>query len=551
MPTMTRPTWVFGSVVAAALVTTAGVFGSAEAREFDWVEADAIDLSWNPSFLRTCLALTADGEPVRASLISAEQSVSLTFFGDVRLDHRDTDGNLLWSDLLTGKVHVQTLEVLAAGDIVLHGTYRGELHWSGEQALFDPTESNRDFLMRLNSDREVVWLLDYDETNPSASRIETLAVDESDQVWLGMTLLSGGSVLRRLALDGSTAEEYVQAGAHGLSSISFDPDGSAWVAGATSSGLHSFGGFEAESPFPYAMYLARYDAAGTGQWAHFIEDVTGQFPRVVADGNGAAYFAGSLHGDFDFGNLSADGVDWVFDFFLTKVDANGQFLWLQEVPSGVGGDAGIGVGPFLDAHPEGVVFSGFSRLNVDWGGNGEIPQSWGSQDALVLGFDSDGDVEWAKTAGSTGYDVTDAVAVDDFGNVFVAGHVSENAQFDDETLGTAWANNFIGKLGADETPATTPSVGLSLLPATVSPNPVRTDAHLRFRMEQAGVVSVTVFDVSGARVSGPTSHRVDSGWNEVPWSAADELGQRLSAGAYRLRVDAGARRFHAAVTVLP
>src|SRR5690606_13022481 len=174
---------------------------------------------------------------------------------------------------------------------------------------------------------------------------------------------------------------------------------------------------------------------------------------LVSDGSGNAYLAGLLNGVFEFGDLLPEGIDWVHDFFLVKVDAAGTFLWLREVPmDDYAGDGAIGGGAILACpDQERVLFAGFSRLSVDWGGDHNPPPGYGSNDVLVLEYSAEGDFRWAKTAGAVGYDIADAVAADALGNVYIAGQVSSGARFDDQEFEGAFINFFIASLPAEET----------------------------------------------------------------------------------------------------
>jgi hypothetical protein len=524
-------------LLALVLATAAG---SSAAGEFDWVRVDPLDLSFNPSLLRSQLALTPSGEPVRARLDQFRLSYGAIYLGDFRIDHHDAGGTLVWSDLLEGEVHVKGLRVDGTGAIVLHGVYRGSITVDG-QSLEHGGGDLREFLLKLDADREVEWLIDLQTADPTVFSVDALAVDASGHVWLG-SAHSGFSTIRRLGADGTAVETWTQTGPHTVADLAVEPDGTVWASGAASSGAHSFHGMEALGPFTYSSYLVKYAPGGVGQWARFVEDVTFQPTRLAPDGAGNVYLAGSLHGSFAFGDLVAEGVDWVYDFFLTKIDADGEFLWLREVPAdGAAGDAGVGLGFFLSCpDPDGVYFAGFSRGDVDWGGNGEIPPSYGARDVLVLEFAADGEFRWAKTAGSPWLDIADAVAVDGDGTVFLAGQVCEGAQFDALQFGGNFVNSFLAALPAGPATGVRP---LAAAPGTTlrgSPNPFAASARIEFELPTPRPVRLTIHDVRGARVGTLASGLRAAGRHAVDWDGRDDRGRAVASGVYTLRLATGA-----------
>jgi len=75
------------------------------------------------------------------------------------------------------------------------------------------------------------------------------------------------------------------------------------------------------------------------------------------------------------------------------------------------------------------------------------------------------------------------------------------------------------------------------------PNPFRPSTRVEFELERAGRVEITVYAVSGARVSTITSARYPAGRHEVVWMGRDEAGRRLSSGVYLYRMRAAGRTF--------
>ena len=64
------------------------------------------------------------------------------------------------------------------------------------------------------------------------------------------------------------------------------------------------------------------------------------------------------------------------------------------------------------------------------------------------------------------------------------------------------------------------------------PNPFRDGATVRFRMSQAGPVSLGIYDASGRRVADLARGVQDAGFHEVRWDAG-----RVPVGMYFARLE--------------
>jgi hypothetical protein len=73
----------------------------------------------------------------------------------------------------------------------------------------------------------------------------------------------------------------------------------------------------------------------------------------------------------------------------------------------------------------------------------------------------------------------------------------------------------------------------------VAPNPFNPRTTIRFRLERAGEVSVSVFDLRGRHLRTLTSREWPAGAHELIWDGHDDAGQRLASGVYVVRVIAG------------
>ena len=91
--------------------------------------------------------------------------------------------------------------------------------------------------------------------------------------------------------------------------------------------------------------------------------------------------------------------------------------------------------------------------------------------------------------------------------------------------------------------AVTPAVPAVDFALSAYPNPTTgaAGATLRFRLSSASLTRVSVFDVRGREIARPHDGLLSAGEHTVRWDARGRAGERIPAGVYLVRVDAGSR----------
>lgn len=152
-------------------------------------------------------------------------------------------------------------------------------------------------------------------------------------------------------------------------------------------------------------FIGKYDSSGNLQWVRpFATDVIDRGNAVAADGIGSVYLAGST------GGTAPGGRNGNEDAFLNKYDITGALLWSRLLASS--------------------NYDSASSVAADGQGNvylvGETFGNLGGQDAVNLDgfiskFDSNGTNLWTRQYGTADTESINDIAVDQLGNVFVAG----------------------------------------------------------------------------------------------------------------------------------
>lgn len=181
------------------------------------------------------------------------------------------------------------------------------------------------------------------------------------------------------------------------------------------------------------VFVQKSDSAGNFIWAKQIGGSLGEYGRgIKTDSLGNVYICGYFQGvaDFDPGigtyTLSSSGQ---YDCFVMKLDAAGNFVWAKKV-GGTSQDYCYGLS--LDQSNNVVITGYFNSSTVDFNpGPGVYNLSTaGNYDCFVLKLDNVGNFLWAHKFGSSSYDYSESVTIDNSDNVIIAGYFVGTVDFD-------------------------------------------------------------------------------------------------------------------------
>jgi len=168
------------------------------------------------------------------------------------------------------------------------------------------------------------------------------------------------------------------------------------------------------------------------QWAKSIGNTADDFGMSIAvDGTGNVYVTGHFRdiADFDPGagtaNLTSIGS---FDIFFAKYDASGNYLWAKSIGSTID-DYGFSIA--VDDAGN-VYLTGFFSGTADFNpgaGTANLTSVGSSWDIFFAKYDTAGNYLWAKSIGSTSFDLGRSIAIDGGGNVYVTGYFNGTADF--------------------------------------------------------------------------------------------------------------------------
>ncbi len=184
-------------------------------------------------------------------------------------------------------------------------------------------------------------------------------------------------------------------------------------------------------------YLVKFDESGNRQWTTDLATAAyEQYNAVAADPLGNVFVLGSTNGNLVQPNAGYD------DAIIRKYDANGSLLWSKQMGTELGdtffaADVDSNGNLYVAGHTEASLYSPNA--------NTALCGRCFSNDVIVAKFDNDGHEVWSRQFGAIWADAATGLAVDDAGNIFVAGHTG--GKLGDSAIGDT--DTFVVKIDSD------------------------------------------------------------------------------------------------------
>ncbi len=260
---------------------------------------------------------------------------------------------------------------------------------------------------------------------------QTIDFDPSAEV-AELTAAEGGSIfVQKLDSKGN----YIWAKSVGGNSCSSDTDleGNICLVG-TFRGTVDFnpgrGRYNLNSNGEDDIFIQKLDANGNLLWAKSIGGRKQDWARACTmDARGNIYIIGFSQGtiDFDPGRTdytltSVEGRD----FFILKLDARGNFIWVKPMGSSLKNRA-IAIDVLGNVYVTGYFWG---TVDFDPGMGRMELTSAGGTDVFVLKLDSNGNFIWAKSIRGTSGDWSNSIAIGPDGDLYITGGFEGIADFD-------------------------------------------------------------------------------------------------------------------------
>ncbi|HRH71172.1 MAG TPA: SBBP repeat-containing protein [Flavobacteriales bacterium] len=202
--------------------------------------------------------------------------------------------------------------------------------------------------------------------------------------------------------------------------IALDDDDGIFVTGFAGSSGYSFGDVVVNNGgFTRQAVIVKYDSTGTAQWARSTNGTTGgrTSARGISVAGDRLYITGQVYfATAGYQGLPITTTNTTSHAFILACDLEGEPVWARAY--GGGDNEGFAVA----ADTLGNVFM-TGRM---WGSlyleDDTLTSVSNDDDALYMGFDTEGVLRWAKTIGSDERDIGWSAVCDGMGNAYLSSH---------------------------------------------------------------------------------------------------------------------------------
>lgn len=386
-------------------------------------------------------------------------TINLTSAGasDIFISKVDAAGNFVWAKRIGGTAsdYGFALTLDKFSNVYVSGYFKGlaDFDPGANTVNLTPTGSFDVFITKFDAAGNFAWAKKFD--GASDESCTSIKVDEFGNIYTvgsfnsatdfdpganTVTLTPLGSTDIFISkLDASGNFVWVkQMGGAGLDAgkfITVDATGNVYVSGyflGTSDFDPSNNTANLVSAGVEDIFVSKLDASGNFLWAKQFGGISADYGLSLAvDASGNVFSTGFFNGTADFdpsantSNLTSAGLD---DFFISKLDASGNLVWVKQIGSTSYDEAKYIT---MDASFNLYITGSFNgTVDFDPSVNINNLTSAGGDDVFICKLDASGNFVWAKQLGGTSHDYATSIKVDASNKVYTSGYFQGTGDFD-------------------------------------------------------------------------------------------------------------------------
>jgi hypothetical protein len=258
----------------------------------------------------------------------------------------------------------------------------------------------------------------------------------------------------------------------------------------------------------YDYATVKYDSSGNELWVNRYnsqEDYWDYVHAIGVDGTGNVYVTGGSASQLSF---------FTSDYATVKYDPSGNQVWVRRY-NGPGNRLDLAQALALDGSGN-VYVSGWS-----WEDDTDY-------DFVTIKYSPSGDQLWVKgfDGPANGNDIAYAAAVDDFGNLYVAGwSIGVGTAYDFATVKYVQEEVFVEEEDQEE-------IVSSFVLFQNFPNPFNPQTVIEYNLNCPSELSIKIYNIKGQLVKTLINGHREKGSHQISWDGKDEKGKKTSSGIY-------------------
>ncbi|MGD0709643.1 MAG: SBBP repeat-containing protein [Bacteroidales bacterium] len=429
--------------------------------------------------------------------------------GNIFLAKYNSYGNLLWAKNFGGNSddRAYSVAVDSSGNSYVTGTFMSDTI-AFDTITLVRTSSVDIFLAKYDPNGNVLWAKCTNGTDDDFSTGVTVDAIGNPFVtgyFYSPNLIFGSDTLKNADITGESWDIFLakynsngnvlwakRAGGTDddvANSVAIDAHGNVYLAGYFESASIAFDTIILINTGCENSFVVKYDSSGYAVWAKTSTEGCSGGNSIAVDILGNSYITGTFGGTIVFGTTTLSKGD----IFILKYDSNGNTVWAKSA-----------VGTAQDwSNSIAVDDSGYTYLTGYFEGDSltfdtTILRNAGAANIFLAKYNATGNLQWAKSIGSTGSDEALSVAVGSLGNIYLTGFFSSpSVDFGSITLTDIRSIDiFIAKLSNDTINGNNDF--RSTYNTFIYPNP--NNGKFQVSVIQYPASSIEIFNVLGEKV---------------------------------------------------
>ncbi len=433
-------------------------------------------------------------------------STTMGVNGDIFIVKYNSNGEYIWHMTLGswGVEIPKDLELDNAGNLIVVGRFNSYMDWDPglDSIYFSSGSSTSGFVAKYDTDGNYIWAQPI--STGGFEEAYSVEVDEADNIYVC------GYASQDVDFDigeDTVAFEVPDENAQDAYLIKYNANGNfKWVKGLQGPGRHIafsvaygqagdlylHGTFHGDETIQESgetaglvtngfsdVFIAKYDTSGVYHWGKSFGGSSNDIGDIIrADGNGHIYIMGAFKGIVDLDPGPAEDFEGIPNKFLTyfsKLDTAGNVIWSHSIHGEYHFD---GVADLIVDESGDVFLTStlFIEYDLDVGLNTVLATPVNPYDLYIVKYNGEGEYLWSQviyTGGS--FDASNALAIDQDGNLFVTGGYGHEAIFDSTAIGGIQTGpvgmvGYIAKYGTSGCIRTTSLLELNQCEAYTSPS---------------------------------------------------------------------------------
>jgi hypothetical protein len=342
----------------------------------------------------------------------------------------------LWAKGIIGTQSIRDIATDNLENVFITGRFAGSVTFGDTTITTAGTEAI--FLAKYNKYGEYIWVTqiegNYNQNNTSIS------ISNQNEIYIvgafygtiimggnTYTSLSSDIILVKFAPDGSFlwAKQITGLDEQHPNDICLDNDGSVYITGHFWESV-IFGDTTITGSDNYDFFFAKYTNQGYFQWAeHGSGDGWDVAEAIYIDNSGNYYLCGYFQYNLTLGVITVEG-NHHDEIFIAKYNNQREIQWVKTCGGTTFTDHGLDL--IVDEFGNSYVTGYFQGIGI-FSDTSLI--TFGSADIFLAKYDSLGEFNWVRQAGSYDFDDGKCIGLDSAGYIYIGGTAKSSANWGD------------------------------------------------------------------------------------------------------------------------